>query len=150
MGLETSLLVKDVGAQGVLYTYSYAVPPVLQFPHVNVGLSTPAFVKAYPKYAHQGVNFNTVTGYNTGLVVQAALARATTFTQLGIRHAISEMSGKVDTLEGPFAVNAFGGQTGQTNDLGQMVPSGHGGVREIVVYPVDQATGKAIYPAPKS
>lgn len=148
VGLETSLLVKDVGAQGVMYTYSYAVPPVLEFRHVNVGLSTSAFVKAYTAYAHQGVNFNTVTGYNTGLVMQAALARTTTFTQLGIRHAIAEMSGKVDTLEGPFAVNAFGGQIGQTNYLGQMVPNGHGGVKEIVVYPLNQATGKARYPTP--
>jgi len=59
-----------------------------------------------------------------------------------------DMSGKTTTLLGRFDINANGAQLGEFLPVGQLVPEKNGD-KIVIVYPRDNATGKAIYPAPQ-
>ncbi len=100
--------------------------------------------KAYP--AGSGVNWgmNAVYGYTTGEVVQHTLATTKSLSQLDLRKAIFNLSGKVTTLTGPFVLNSDGAQIGEIQPLGQLQPDGKGGLRIRVVYPPRFASAKPI------
>lgn len=147
-GLETALLLKDAGPVALAYTYTYAAPPLVAYNKVTVGLGVSAFLKEFPKVMPGGtLNFQTIAGYNTGLVIQEALATSPSLDQLALRHAVQALSGHMTTLEGPFQINAAGAQVGEPMYIAQFFPTAHG-VRLLPVYPADHAQHAPVYPAP--
>ncbi len=146
-GLETSLLEKTVGLTHLQYTYTYASPPLLQYNRVNFGLGITNFLKRYTAQTHQVANFQTVAGYNTGLVIQKTLSIAPSLSQLDLRHAAAKISGHLSTLAGTFKISADGAQLGEQMDLAQFLPV-HGKTQLTVVYPTAHAAAKAVFPAP--
>lgn len=149
-GQLLTLLRSNVGPRTLAYTYTYPTPPLLRYNKVNYGLGIGAFQQAYKKDTGKSANFLTVAGYNAGLVIQKALATAPKFTQLSLRHAATDFSGKLFTLDGRFRIRRDGAQIGETLPVGQLQPqSGKKNNKMVVVYPSRVATGSAVYPAPK-
>ncbi len=148
-GQLLALMTKNVGVDGLAYTYTYPTPPLVKYDKVDYGMNTDDFVKAFQGAEHKAPNFLDAAGYNTGLVMQYMLDKAPKFTQLDFHGALlNDMSGKVTTLLGPFKINENGAQLGQPLPVAQMVPEGKS-VKFVVLYPPEHATGKAVYPAPK-
>jgi branched-chain amino acid transport system substrate-binding protein len=143
-----SLILKNVGAKALAYTYTYPTPPLVNFKTVTLGPTTDAFVKAFTDATKQPPNFLDCAGYNNGLIIQEMLGRAPEFTQLAFHQALMDMSGKTTTLLGEFKINENGAQLGELLPVAQMMPEGDGN-KFIVVYPQDKATGSAAYPAPE-
>lgn len=133
------MISQKVGAKALAGSYTYATPPLVQYEHVSYGMNTQAFVEAYRSSMHVQPNFLNVAGYNTGLIVQDMLGRATRFDPLSFHRAIMDMSGKTTTLLGPFRVNANGAQLGQPLPVAQIVPDHSGRNRIVVVYPGDKS-----------
>ena len=148
-GQLLNLLTKNVGVKGLAYTYTYPTPPLVKYAKVSYGMNTADFVKAFSAAEKKEPNFLDASGYNTGLIIQHMMDMAPQFTQLAFHQALMDMSGKTTTLLGPFKINANGAQLGQPFPVAQLVPEGDG-LKVNVVYPQDKATGKAVYPAPKS
>jgi branched-chain amino acid transport system substrate-binding protein len=148
-GQPEKLLDQNVGAQSLAYTYTYPTPPLVRYPEVSYGPNTAQFVAAYHAAYHKAPNFLDTAGYNAGLIIQDMLYHATKFTQLGFHAALMRMSGKTTTLLGRFQINANGAQLGELLPVAQLVPE-RGQNKVVVVYPEDKATGKPVYPAPKS
>jgi len=148
-GQLLALMTKNVGADGLAYTYTYPTPPLVRYDKVDFGMNTADFEKAFQAAANKAPNFLDAAGYNTGLVMQYMLDKAPKFTQLDFHGALlHDMSGKVTTLLGPFKINENGAQLGQPLPVAQMVPDGKS-VKFVVLYPPERATGKAVSPAPK-
>ncbi len=148
-GQLLSLLRSNVGPAGLAYTFTYPTPPLLRYNKVNFGLGIAHFERVYSKDTGKSVNFLTIAGYNAGLAVQKALNTAPKFTQLSLRHAMTEASGKMFTLDGHFKIDSDGAQVGETLPVGQLQPQkGEKNNKMVVVYPPNVATGSAIYPAP--
>ncbi len=141
------LIEQNVGQKGMSYTFSYGNPPQPVHNTVTIGLGTTAFEKAFAPSAPSSVNFLNVAGYNTGVAIQAALANASSFTQLSIRNGLGKASATMKTIEGNFRLNSQGAQVGELLPVSQMVPSGSTTKIEMV-YPPSSATAKAVYPAP--
>ncbi|MGC9271610.1 ABC transporter substrate-binding protein [Acidiphilium sp.] len=148
-GQLLTLLTKNVGAKGLAYTYTYPAPPLVSYKSVSYGMNTADFVNSFTAAEHRAPNFLDAAGYNTGIVMQDMLATAPKFTQLDFHAALMDMSGHTKTLLGPFEINANGAQLGQPFPVAQLVPDGSTD-KLVVVYPHDKATGKPVYPAPKS
>lgn len=151
-GLETDLMLKNVGAKGLAYVYTYLPSSVLEY-KAEYGPSLPEFQAAWNKAYPEGkveFGFNSVAGYTTGLVLQKALATTKSLDQLALRHAIGELSGKLKTIDGTFQIDETGAQVGEITPLGQVVPdaTSKDGIRFVTVYPPELATGKPVYPAP--
>ncbi len=148
-GIETELLERNVGAKGLQYVYTYTPSSVIDY-KAEFGMSLPEFRAAWEKkYAGSKVEFgfNSVAGYTTGLVLEKALAATDSMDQLALRKAIFALSGKLKTIDGTFELDETGAQIGEITPLGQIVPDGKGGLKFVVVYPHDVATGKPVYPA---
>ncbi len=149
-GLETELLEKNVGEKGLQYVYTYVPSSVIEY-KAEFGMSLPEFRKAWnTKYPGSKVEFgfNSVAGYTTGLVLERTLAATESLDQLELRKAIFNLSGKLKTIDGTFQLDETGAQVGEITPLGQIVPDGKGGIKFVVVYPHEVATGKPVYPAP--
>ncbi len=148
-GQLPQLFQQEVGTKNLGYTYTYATPPLVPYPKVNLGLNTAQFSRAF-KRAFRGVpvTYPAMAGYGTALIAQEALAKAPSFTQLAMRRAIGNESGKLTTAIGQFKITKDGEQEGEFLPVGQVFPS-HGGTTIKVVYPTSMATTKAKYPAPK-
>ena len=71
-GQQFDLLKKNVGAKALYYTYTYPTPPLLKYNNVNYGMSLDKFEQAY-KTTGKKVDFLTVAGYNSGLIMQKTL-----------------------------------------------------------------------------
>ena len=134
------LLQDSVGTKGLSYTFSYAFPPRVKFENVNFGLNDYKFVSAFQQVTHQEVNFLNVAGYNTGIIFQAAAANAKTFTQLGLRAALNNLSGKLKTIEGTFEINSQGAQIGETLGISELFPATGGGTSIESVFPVTSSS----------
>lgn len=148
-GQLLALMHQNVGAQALAYTYTYPTPPLLKYNKVSYGMGIDAFDAAYQKSTGKKVNFLTVAGYNAGLVIQKALDTAPSLSQLALRKAIGNFSGKLMTLNGEFKINAEGAQIGEELPVGQLQPeAGKQENKMVVVYPEKIATGKFVYPAP--
>ncbi len=148
-GQLAALMKKNVGVDGLAYTYTYPTPPLVRYDKVDYGMNTAQFEKAFDAEFHKAPTFLDSAGYNTGLVMQYMLGKSPKFTQEGFHDALlNDMSGKVTTLLGPFKINANGAQLGQPLPVAQIVPDGKD-IKFVVLYPEEHATGKAVYPAPK-
>ncbi len=148
-GQLLELITKNVGAKALAYTYTYPTPPLVRYDKVTDGMNTGQFVAAFKAAENKEPNFLDAAGYNTGVVMQKMFADAPKFTQLDFHQALMDASGRTTTLLGAFKINANGAQLGQLLPVAQLVPKGDK-VKPVVVYPEDKATGKAVYPAPKS
>ncbi len=148
-GQLLDLITKNVGAKALAYTYTYPTPPLVRYDKVTYGMNTGQFVDAFKAAENKDPNFLDAAGYNTGVVMQKMLADAPKFTQLDFHQALMQASGRTTTLLGAFRINANGAQLGQLLPVAQLVPKGDK-VMPVVVYPEGKATGKAVYPAPKS
>ena len=149
-GLETELLLKNVGAKGLEYVYTYVPSSELEY-KPDVGMNLTQFRAEWNKHYSDGkieYGFNSVAGYTTGLAIEKALSVAKSLDQLDLRHAFTEISGKFHTLDGLFEIDATGAQIGALTPLGQVVPDGKGGIKLVSIYPHEAATGKPVYPAP--
>jgi branched-chain amino acid transport system substrate-binding protein len=148
-GTETELLLKNVGARGLDYVYTYE--PSFEMAYTpNFGMKLDDYKELWhKKYGESSVEFgfNAVAGYTTALVVERMLATATSLDQLALRQALVELSGKLKTLDGDFILDATGAQIGEITPLGQLRAEGDH-VKFITVYPHDVATGKPVYPSP--
>lgn len=149
-GQNHSQVQAAVGAAGLANTFTYGAPPALVHNNPSVGLGLSSFTPAFESYAKKAhVNFEDIAGYNAGLVVQEALANATSLTQLGLRSGIVSQSGKFTTLIGPFSLNAQGAETGFPLPVAQLLPSSSGASTKVgIVWPKSRATATAVYPAP--
>ena len=146
-GQQYTLIENAVGKAALSYTYTYGVPPYIKFNKVSEGLGTNAFISQFGHGSIANVSFENVAGYNTGLIIQAALGHATKFTQLGMRSALFALSGHFTTLDGAFKLNSEGGQVGELLPLAQFFPAGTGNAIKIV-YPPASADHAPVYPAP--
>src|SRR6516164_3832125 len=148
-GLETELLEKNVGSKGLNYVFTYVPSSQIAY-QSQFGMSLNEYETAWQqKYANTNVEFgfNSVAGYTTGLVLEKALAAATSLDQLELRKAIFSLSGNLKTLDGTFALDESGAQIGEITPLGQLIAEGDH-VKFVTVWPHDVSTGKPIYPRP--
>jgi len=148
-GLETELLEKNVGFKGLEHVFTYVPSSAIEYkPEFGMSLAEfrAAWQKKYPD-AKVEFGFNSVAGYTTGLVLESALAAATSLDQLELRKAIFGLSGKLKTIDGTFELDEMGAQIGEITPLGQIESDGKEGVKFVVVYPHEVATGKPVYPA---
>jgi len=146
-GQLLELLTKNVGVKALSYTLTYPTAPLVKYQKVTDGMNTDDFVAAYKAASGNEPNFLTVAGYNAGVIIQKMLATAPEFTQLSFHSALMQMSGNTSTLVGDFRLNENGAQIGELLPVAQLQPEGEG-LKIVVVYPQDKATGKLVYPAP--
>jgi branched-chain amino acid transport system substrate-binding protein len=151
-GLEFDQMLKTAGADAMKYVYTYGPPSDIP-QKVEFGMDLPQFKAAWTKaYPNDKVPFgiNSVCGYNTGLVIQSALADTRSLDQMDLRSAVFGLSGKLKTISGTFELASDGQQIGEIMPLAQLVPgSAKGRLKFAVVYPPDQANAKPVYPAPE-
>jgi branched-chain amino acid transport system substrate-binding protein len=147
-GQLPGVLRRAVGTSALAGTYSYGFPPFVQRPPPRVGLADHGLAQALYPAATRGasqtgaagpLNFLNVAGYNTGLVIGAALRQATTATQLGLRAALTRLSGRLRTLDGTFRLNANGAQVGEIPSVARLL-IGRGG--ELVFRQVEDGAGR--------
>ena len=120
-------LLSDIEAQVPLKalqgTYTYNFPPSVIYKKVNAGLTTLAFKQRFRRWEGRSANFLNVAGYNTGLIIQTAIERATYTSQLGIRAALNTLSGRITTLDGTFQINSAGAQLGEVLPVAKLQPA---------------------------
>lgn len=149
-GLETELLEKNVGNKGLNYVFTYVPSSEIAY-ETNFGMSLKDYRgEWHKKYANVQVEFgfNSVAGYATGLVLEKALAAATSLDQLELRKAIFSQSSKLKTLDGTFELDPTGAQIGEITPLGQLIVDEHNHLKFVTVWPHDVANGKPVYPRP--
>ncbi len=105
-----------------------------------------AFRQGFPSVP---VTYPAMAGYGTALVAQEALDKAGLFTQLSMRRALANASGKVTTAIGQFKITKDGAEEGEFLPVGQYLPT-RGGTTIKIIYPKSLATATAKYPAPTS
>ncbi len=149
--VHTELFEKLVGNKAVDYVFGYVTASQISH-EPNFGMSLKEYSAAWDrKYAPLQLefSFNSVAGYTTGLVLEKALATATSLDQLELRKAIFSLSGQLKTLDGEFKLDpATGAQVGELSALGQLVPDEKEHLKLVTVWPPDVANGKPIYPRP--
>jgi len=145
-GLETELLVKNVGAKGLHHVFTYVPSSEIAY-ETNFGMPLKEYKEAWDKkYGHGQVEFgfNSVAGYTTGLVLEKALSVTESLDQLALRKVIFSLSGQLKTLDGNFELDQNGAQIGEITPLGQLINEG-GHVKFVTVWPHDVATGKPAF-----
>jgi branched-chain amino acid transport system substrate-binding protein len=146
-GLEKDLLEKNVGLKPLEYVLTFVSADHARY-EANHGMTIDEFKAAWAKsYAggHVEFGYNSIAGYNTGLVIEKALAEAASLDQLELRKAIFAQSGKLKTIAGAFELDANGAQIGMIPPIGQLVPE-QGGLALKPLFPVAKA--KPVYPRP--
>ncbi len=144
-----SLLESNVGEKGLAYTFSYGFPPQISSSKVSEGMTTARFVSAFGHGKASNVNFLDVAGYQAGLVIEEALAHASSLSQSALRAAVASQSGKLHTLDGSFDINSEGAQLGERLPVSQMLPANGATTTKIgIVYPASAANTAVTYPAP--
>lgn len=145
-GLETSHFLRVVGAKAMQYSTTYVSPVDISY-ETNVGLNLEQYKKAWEAQNTGGkeqFGFAAVSGYTTGLVIQSALSTTKSMDQLALRKAVGDLSGKLKTLDGTFAIDGTGNQIGEVMPLGQLVPEGKDKVKLVALYPHGVAAGKFV------
>src|SRR6516162_4393326 len=135
---------------GLEHIWTYVPPSEIDYP-VNFGMTMKDYKAAWDKKYPGGkieFGFNAVAGYTTALVIEKTLSVATSLDQMDLRKAVFSLSGELKTLDGTFALDEMGGQTGELTPLGQLTLDDHGHVKFVSIYPHETATGKPVYPAP--
>lgn len=138
---------KSVGNSALADTFSYGFPPEVAYSNVSLGLNTAQFTKQFQAAYPGAVNGDDVSGYNTGLIIQAALNHAASLSQVALRQALTGVSGKITTVEGTFKLSGDGSQTGEIPPIVQFLPSSGGSLQPKIVYPASRATASSQYPA---
>jgi branched-chain amino acid transport system substrate-binding protein len=149
-GLETKELSNAVGVQGLEGVFTYATPNTIAY-KTDFGMNLEEYRKAWDKAYPGGkveFGYNAIAGYTSGLIIEKTLATTNSMAQLDLRKAAGELSGKLNTLDGPFRIDEMGAQIGEITPLGQLMPDGKGGLKMVVVWPHDVATGKPTYGKP--
>lgn len=149
-GLETELLEKNLGVKPLNYIFTYVTSSEIEY-EPNFGMKLKEYREVWnKKYAGGNVEFgfNSVAGYNTGLVIEKALSVAESLEQLEIRKAVFSLSGKLKTLDGTFELDPNGAQLGMSTPIGQIKVDEHGHIKFVTVWPHDVANGKPVYPRP--
>jgi branched-chain amino acid transport system substrate-binding protein len=146
-GAEPEELLKNVGIDGLKGVFTYVTGA--EYPYkVTTGMDLAQYKQAWDKiYARTpGANFglNAVAGYTVGIVLQETLGNAKSLDQMALHNAVFGLSGKLTTLQGPFKLDDTGAQVGEITPLGQVAPDGKGGMKLVVVYPPDLATGQPV------
>lgn len=148
-GQELSSFASSVGAN-LNGTFTLAYPPIIQY-SPNYGLSLSDFQSAWQStYPSTPVSFPAIMGYNTGLVMQAAIEHAGNLSGTALRNAaVNDLSGKLTTLDGTFIIEpSTGAQIGETPPVGQIWYHSNGTATATIVYPTNESTGAVVYPAP--
>lgn len=147
-GTELGLMLKNVGVGALHDTFSYVMPALYQYT-VNYGMNLAEYRavwdKAYPAGSKVEWGANSVWGYMTGEVIQRTLGTASGLSQMDLRRAVFSLSGKFESIAGPFVLNNEGAQIGEVPPVGQLQPNGKGGVDMVAVYPPKYAKGKAVF-----
>ncbi|MCY0887946.1 MAG: ABC transporter substrate-binding protein [Alicyclobacillaceae bacterium] len=124
-GQLPALFVKNLGKKAIDGTYTYPTPPLIKEPGVTYGLSLQEFETKFQSYSKQTPNFLNVAGYNTGLIVEKTLETAKGLSQLDLRQAVNQFSGKIRTLDGNFQINPENGaQVGEALPVGKWTEVG--------------------------
>jgi len=148
-GLETDLLLKDVGVKGMQYVFTYVPSSVFKY-QPNFGMNLDQYREAWVNKYHETTDFgfNAVAGYTTGLILEKTLATTGSMDQLALRDAVFALSGKLKTVDGTFELRNDGAQIGEITPLGQVMPEKGGGVEFALIYPPSVANAKPVYPRP--
>lgn len=136
-GLETELMVKNLGEDGIMGTVTYVPANKLSAFDINFGygMKLPEFKKTYTEaYGSGDFGFNSVAGYNTGLILQKVLATSASLDQMAMRKALFAQSGKLKTLTGTFKLDKDGAQVGEILPIGQFQKK-DGKMALVPVYP---------------
>ena len=145
-GIETNVLLKNVGASGLAGVFSYVTALGLTL-KPEIGMTVEELRAAFEKaYGEGGVEFgwNAIAGHVTGLVIGETLAHADSLSQPDLRRAVFGLSGKLKTLVGTFELRDDGAQIGELTPIGQFDATG----KIAVVYPPEFATAKPVIGAP--
>ncbi|MBS0559748.1 MAG: amino acid ABC transporter substrate-binding protein [Proteobacteria bacterium] len=148
-GNEFELLERNVSKAGMLQTSTFLTAAFMKYP-VNYGLDRDQYRAAWDKrYANDHLEFgvNSIAGYNTGLVIEKALASADSMDQMDLRRAIMGLSGNLKTLVGAFRLTPEGKQIGILQPVGQVREGGEG-LHLVPYYPDQYAETKLVYPRP--
>lgn len=148
-GLELDLLEKNDGKDALRNVFTFVTAIGLNY-KPDVGMNMSDFIDAYHKAygENSDAGFNSVAGYNTGLIIQKALETTKSMKQLDLRKAVFGLSGNLTTLNGHFKMNKKGAQIGELFAIGQ-VQSSDGGIKLVPVYPSENARGKPVWSSGK-
>jgi branched-chain amino acid transport system substrate-binding protein len=145
-GAEPEELLKNVGIDGLKGVFTYVTGAQYQY-KVTTGMNLPeykqAWEKAYKNTPGTAFGLNAIAGYTVGIVLQETLRNAASLDQMALHDAVFGLSGKLTSLAGPFKLDETGAQIGEITPLGQVEPDGKG-MKLVVVYPPDLATGKPV------
>lgn len=152
---EQNLLRTNSVADQLPYSYSLGAPPAYKY-KVKYGLDADQFEAAFKHWtaSHNDADvefgYNALAGYQAGLVIERALAVATSLDQLELRRAVFTLSGNLDTAMGHFLLAKDGSQDGLIAPLAQITPAPAGSTAFglNIVWPPERATAKPVYPAP--
>ncbi|WP_157463175.1 ABC transporter substrate-binding protein [Caldisphaera lagunensis] len=148
-GLQLPNLVSGVGGN-MNGTFTGAFPPIVEY-KVNYGPNLTQFASLFEStYPGVPINYNVLAGFNAGLIIQAAIQDAGTFTnQTALKQAVlNDISGKIVTLTGPFEITQNGEQLGETPAIAQIWIYPNMTTKLTIVWPSNLANGTAVYPEP--
>ena len=137
--LGNELLAAD-GPAALNGTYTYALPPTVAYQPVNAGMLEGQFESIFESNGHVSINFLNLAGYNTGVIIQSALASATSTSELGIREALNSDSGNLHTLLGTWRINSAGAQVAILPPVARISGSTATHLSAHVVYPLPVQT----------
>ncbi|WP_238523644.1 ABC transporter substrate-binding protein [Acidilobus saccharovorans] len=138
-------------------TFTLAYPPIVEYtPQVasKLGLqwfgpTLPQFESMWVNFTHTSPNFLAIAGFNAGLIIQLAIQDAGTLNQAALKQAVlSDVSGKVMTIDGIFNVTSNGMQVGENPIPAQVFVWPNGTTTVNLLYPSEYANATAIYPEP--
>ncbi len=115
---------------------------------ITDGLQNDAFVARYkelfPKVSYSE-DFQTVLAYGAGVALERLLGEAKSTEPAKLKQAALDLSGKITTISGKFAIDETGKQIGMEPIVLQNQP----GKGLVPVAPSEVATEKLIYPIPQ-
>jgi len=146
-GAEPEELLKNVGIDGLKGVFTYVTGA--QYPYkvttgMNLAEYNHAWQKTYGNTPGAAFGLNAIAGYSVGIILGQTLANAASLDQMALHDAVFGLSDKLTTLAGPFKLDDTGAQIGEITPLGQVEPDGKNGMKIVVVYPPELATGKAV------
>ncbi|MGC8566458.1 MAG: ABC transporter substrate-binding protein [Caldisphaera sp.] len=147
-GLMLPMMLSGVGAN-MNGTFTGAFPPIVEYKPTygpNLTVFDELWSSTYPGVS---VNYNVLAGFNAGLIIGLAIQDAGTLNQTAIKAAVlNDISGKVVTIDGLFNITQYGMQVGETPLPSQVWVYPNGTTNVVLLWPPNEATGKAVYPAP--
>lgn len=150
-GLEFNTVNSSIPHDALKNVWSYGAPPVSQYSNVNLGPTTAQFTKNWTSAGHSEPNSAVIQGYNTGLLLGKIITQTGSLNELALRSTASNLSGNINTLDGPYVINtSTGAQTGEPFSVVQYHLNSTGALNPVVIAPSKLATGNPIIPAATS